>query len=175
MSPAERRYFLEAQRRIGCPYIWAGKGETAVRDGKVVPMAQLGCVQGFDCSGFITCTAKALGALAAPGWWNAQAMNQYLPEPMPHEMLRLVLYGDHGHADHVALELGALIDGRIVWTGYVLEAAGGDSRTVDAAAAAARPYLAGGARVGIWLETHHNRLAVRSLERLMSAPQIPPQ
>lgn len=165
VTPQERTFLLEAQKRIGAPYIWAGKGDHAIRDqGRIAPMAELGCERGFDCSGFVTDTARAVGSNDLRGWWNAHAMLANLPEPAADETLRLVLYGTNGHADHVALELAP---------GLVMEAAGGDSTTLDAIAAARSPYLVGGARVGIWPETHHQRLGVRSLRALLAAPQIP--
>lgn len=175
MTPQEHRYLLALQRRIGCPYIWAGKGDHAIRDQKVVLMAELGCERGFDCSGTHTDTVRELGGNDLRGWWNAHAMLVNLPEPSFDEVLRLVLYGSNGHADHVALELGVRVSsGNILWTGFVIEAAGGDSTTLTAADALASPYLKGGARVGLWPETHHNRLGVRSLRALLAAPQIPP-
>ena len=169
MTPLETRFLLEIQKRIGCPYIWAAKGDYAQRGDRAVPIGELGAAQAFDCSGLITSTAKACGANDLRGWWNAAAMLQHLPEPAPGETLALAIYGTDGHADHVALELG-------VFTPHlVIEAAGGDSTTLTAADAARSPYLAGGARVGLWPETHHQRLGVRSLAALMSAPQIPPK
>lgn len=147
----ERAFFEKAKSKLGRPYIWAGKGDWAVRGGLVVPMSSLGCDWGCDCSGLLTTTVRELGGEDLRGAWGSKRMFEALPEPAPDEELLVCCY-----PNHVALGLGG--------TTFTLEAAGGDQTTLDAKTA-----QAAGARVQFGYATHSNLLGVRSLRALMAA------
>lgn len=147
----ERAIFEQARRRLGAPYLWAAKGDWAVRSGAVVPCATLGAEWATDCSGLITTSIHAAGGPDLRGMWGSERMRTDLPEPQSDETLLLLCY-----PGHVALGLGG--------TSYTLEAAGGDATTLTVPDALKR-----GACVMFGPATHGPRpTAVRSLRALVA-------
>lgn len=163
----------QALKAIGCPYVWAGRGDFYVRDGQLVHSADLV----FDCAGLVGWAVKQAGGPDLRHWWGADHMLRLLPEihplsaangfaydPALYEPFRLRLYGRAGadgvkHATHVAIGLG---------NGLVLEAAGGDQTTLTIEDARAR-----GARVRVGFEQRQDFLGERSLLALQKANPKP--
>lgn len=146
----ERAFWEKAYSKLGRPYIWAGKGDFAVRQGRIVTMQSLGCEAGYDCSGLITSTIKELGGPDLRGAWGSSRMLD-LPSPAPNEYLRLGLW-----PGHVGIMVG---DGLLC-----LESAGGAEDCLDFAMA---QKLA--ARVQFGWATHGEPKAVRSLVSLFGS------
>jgi cell wall-associated NlpC family hydrolase len=158
-----------ALQQLGRPYIWAGNGEWAVRpvNGVMqkVPMQSLGCAVGFDCVGLVKCGVLAAGGPDLRDWWSAEHLWALLPDVEPTEGAdwnRLVFYGDKAtnRASHIELDLGR---------GVTLGAAGGDSHTLTATDALARPA----ARVQVRHNTRTDVLGTRSLAACARLPLRP--
>lgn len=160
-----------ALAQLGAPYIWAGRGDWYVSEGKILSTTNLGDPKVrlvFDCAGLVLWAAFRAGADSdGRGWWGADTLWTHLPERLPDEPAdanRLVFYGSPARASHVALDLGR---------GIVLEAAGGDSRTTSLEAAA-KGVGYGPARVRVGREHRLDRLGYRSLLALKTLPSRPP-
>lgn len=158
---ASRAIVERALTLLGVPYIWAAKGDFVVRDNKVLPITAASCLVGVDCSGLVTLALLKANGHDLRGMWGADAMWKHLPLPAPGESFCLALYGTPERAIHVAFDLG---------NGLVLEAAGGDQRTLTAEDAA---HV--GAKVRVGCELRRDRIGTRSLEALITAPIFPPQ
>ena len=154
----------QALKLVGTPYIWAGKGDYCVRkvDGvdTVRPISSAGCDLGLDCSGLVTLAVKRAGGPDLRGFWGAQAMWTALPlldedAGEDEDWFSLALYGTGKKATHVAIVLtpGA--------RSLILEAGGGDSRTLTMADA-----MRAGAFVRVAFETRKDFLGYRSLSAL---------
>lgn len=154
-----------ALQQVGTPYIWAGRGDYAVRDGKNVPINALGCDRGFDCSGLVTWATWKAGGPDLRGWWNANELWKALPDldddaGEEDDWFALAFYGARGVATHVAIKLGR---------GLVLEAATGDSSTLTLTDAMKK-----GAFVRVGFEKRADLLGYRSLNAIQRLPQRPP-
>jgi cell wall-associated NlpC family hydrolase len=154
VSPFEKDFLDQALHQVGLPYLWAARGDWAVRDVSAVSTKSLGCDSlAFDCSGLVTWAAWRAGAVDLRHWWGADGLFRRLPDPEP-DALALVFYGPRARATHVAIELRR---------GVVLEAAGGDETTLTYTDAAIR-----GARVRVGLDRRADRLGSRSVLALKS-------
>jgi cell wall-associated NlpC family hydrolase len=159
----------QALMQLGVPYIWAGRGDYAVRDlndGKGlrnVPMgAAAGCDRGLDCSGLVTWAIWKAGGGDLRGWWGADALWRHLPdldEDEEDDWFALDFYGTNKKATHVAIELGRNL---------VVEAAGGDSTTLTLTDAMKR-----GAFVRMGFEKRQDFLGRRSLSATRKLPHRP--
>ena len=159
MSPFEKDFLDAALHQVGLPYLWAARGDWAVRDTAIVTTESLGCDHlAFDCSGLVTWAAYRAGAVDLRHWWGADSLFRRLPDPEP-DALALVFYGPRARATHVAIELRR---------GVVLEAAGGDETTLTYVDAAKR-----GARVRVGIDRRADRLGVRSVLALKSLTPRP--
>lgn len=129
MTPFTRAVVGWALRQVGKPYIWAGRGDYVLRDGKKVPTSAVGVDGGlvFDCSGLVTAAIKAADGVDLTLNWNADRLWRQLPNADEltnddDDDYRLRFYGPkNGPATHVAIALG---------NGLIIEAAGGDSKTL---------------------------------------------
>jgi cell wall-associated NlpC family hydrolase len=158
-----------ALQQLGRPYLWAARGDWAVRPDHVthqlrnVPVATLGAAgNAFDCAGLVTWASWKAGAADLRGWWSADHLWHQLPErdmPEGDDWNRLVFFGLGDHATHVAIDLGR---------GLILEAAGGDSTTLNAFDAEKR-----GARVRIGRCYRGDLLGTRSLAAVARLPLRP--
>lgn len=143
-----------ALRRVGAPYLWAGKGRLKWT---VNGMVQHGLgVDVYDCSGLVTCGLDAIGG---PDWratHSAGALWRALePCPRAEEFGSLKFYGPApGAVSHVAICLG---------NSLVLEAGGGDRSTTSLTIAARQ-----GARVRVVFDGRRDYLGARML------PALPP-
>lgn len=137
-----------AQRKVGAPYVWRGKGL------QVWTPAGLArhdwAEEVFDCSGLVTCAVHACGG---PDWratHSAQTLFDVLAPALPWAVGALRLYGKSPRqVTHVALVLGQ---------GSIVEAAGGDARTTTPALARAR-----GAAVRVGPERRSDFVGARQL------------
>ena len=146
-----------ALRKVGTPYIWAGKGDYCVRDGRVLRMPEMGCDEAFDCSGLVTWAVREAGGPDLRATWGAARMWQELPDldeeaGEDDDWFALALYGTKQRATHVALELGR---------GLLLDASGGDSATLTL-----KDALNANAFVRVHLDTRKDLLGYRSLVAL---------
>jgi cell wall-associated NlpC family hydrolase len=161
MTPFEAAFLTHAARQAHMPYIWAARGDWAVRDSKNVPVRSLGCESlAFDCAGLVTWAAWKAGAVDLRGWWNADALWAKLPQVENDSQLALAFYGHPMHATHVAIELRP---------GFVLEAAGGDSTTLTYLDAIKRDA----ALVRSCVDLRGDRIGTRRAEALKSLPLRP--
>jgi hypothetical protein len=120
--PMVDRFVEFAAAQTGKSYIWAGKGDYRIdSSGNVVALDS----PGFDCSGLVTCALHAAGFNDHRNDWNAQAMFDTLSTALPRPNLALAFFGQ-GMKDihHVCI----CLEGDV--TGWVIEAAGGDQRTL---------------------------------------------
>lgn len=160
-----------ALQQLGVPYIWAGRGDYAVRDlgdGKgprAVPMQTVAsCDRGYDCSGLIGAAVHKAGGPDLRAWWGADALWRALPDMdddagEDDDWFALAFYGTQHKATHVAIEMGRNV---------VLEAAGGDSRCLTYRDAVAR-----GAAVRLGFEKRSDLLGYRSLSACRRLPVRP--
>lgn len=157
MSPFSRAVVAFALKQLGLPYIWAGRGDFVLRDGLKKPATVAGVDGGrvYDCSGLVTDAIRAGGGPDLRVNWNADRLWRALPTideetADDDDDFRLRFYGTKGGAaTHVALTLG---------NGLVIEAAGGDSRTLTY-----RDAVLAGAAVGCHFESRKDVLGTRSL------------
>lgn len=122
-----------AMEQRGAPYLWAARGDFAVRTDPItqqlvnVSVASLGVAGlAFDCAGLVTWCAWKCGAADLRGWWSADHLWHLLPEREPLEKDdwdRLIFFGLGDHATHVSIDIGR---------GRIVEAAGGDRTTLTA-------------------------------------------
>lgn len=147
----ERAILERALRRLGSPYLWAAKGEWAVRSGVAVPTQSLGIAWACDCSGLLTTAIHEAGGPDLRATWGSDRIHT-LPAPQDDEDLRIGWW-----PAHVGLMLGKD-------TPLCLESAGGDQRTLMLADA-----LNTGARVMLGWATHGPPKAVHSLRSLLAA------
>lgn len=159
-----------ALQQLGVPYIWAGRGDYAVRDmqdgrgPRNVPMgAAAGCERGLDCSGLVTFSIWKAGGPDLRGWWGADALWRALPdidtdEGEEDDWFALCFYGTKTKATHVAIELGRNL---------VCEASGGDSSTLTLTDALKR-----GAFVRMGFDQRRDFLGSRSL---IATKKLPPR
>lgn len=157
MTPFSRAVVAYGLRQLGQPYIWAGRGDYVLRDARKAPTSSVGVDGGrvYDCSGLVTDCVRAAGGPDLRLNWNADRLWRTLPvvdedTDDGDEDFRLRFYGPKGgRAVHVALALG---------NGLILEAAGGDSKTLTY-----RDAVLSGACVGIRFEGRADFLGHRSL------------
>ena len=129
MTPFTRAVVDFALKQAGKPYIWAGRGDFVVRDERKVSTAAVGVDGGnvYDCSGLVTDAIRAAGGPDLRLNWNADRLWRALPvvdaeSDDSDDDFRLRFYGAKGGiATHVAIAIG---------NGLVIEAAGGDSKTL---------------------------------------------
>lgn len=134
--PIVDRFVEAAVAKVGAPYIWAGKGGYRIdAQGLTVPLNPFG----YDCSGLVTCSLQEAGFGEHRNDWNAQAMFDQLGTALPRPNLALAFFGQ-GLKDihHVCI----CLEGDV--SGWVIEAAGGDQRTL-APQAGARVFVHRGA------------------------------
>lgn len=127
-----------AARRVGRPYIWAGKGDYRIDQptGQLVQLAS----PGFDCSGLVTDMMREAGYNDRRNDWNAQAMfDQLAAPPAAYGFSKLAFFGTEPKAIH---HVCFCLDGDIF--GWCIEAAGGDQTTL-APEAGKRVFLHRGA------------------------------
>ena len=157
MTPFTRAVVGWALKQVGKPYIWAGRGDYVLRDGKRVSTAAVGVDGGlvFDCSGLVTAAIKAASGVDLTLNWNADRLWRQLPVADEEtddgdDNYRLRFYGPkQGPASHVAITLG---------NGLIIEAAGGDSKTLTY-----KDALMSGACVAVRFETRTDVKGNRSL------------
>lgn len=120
--PMLDRFIEAAAVKVGDPYIWAAKGSYRIdATGSVVAIDPAG----FDCSGLVTCCLYEAGFNDHRNDWNAQAMFDTLGTALPRPNVALAFFGQ-GLKDihHVCI----CLEGDV--SGWVIEAAGGDQRTL---------------------------------------------
>ena len=165
MTPFTRAVVGWALKQVGKPYIWAGRGDYVLRDGKRVSTAAVGVDGGlvFDCSGLVTAAIKAASGVDLTLNWNADRLWRQLPVADEEtddgdDNYRLRFYGPkQGPASHVAITLG---------NGLIIEAAGGDSKTLTY-----KDALMSGACVAVRFET---RVDVKGNRSLNAARRLKP-
>jgi hypothetical protein len=155
-----RRFVESAMQQLGRPYVWAGRGDFAVRNLQNVDVRTLGCDSlAFDCAGLVTWAAHKAGALDLRGWWGAQHLFDALPAAVPGEF-SLSFYGrSPSEITHVGIDLTHEI---------ILEAAGGDQRTLTYLDAIKQNAL-----VRIGFERRADKMGTRSLSALRYLPLHP--
>lgn len=159
MTPFEAAFVGHLGRQMGLPYVWAGQGEWAVRDGRIVATDSLGCdSRAFDCAGLVKWCAYKAGGPDLRGWWSADHLWRSLPPAVPGE-LALVFFGPRARATHVEVEIRP---------GVLVGANGGDETTLTCADALKR-----GAMVRMHNDTRVDRLGSRSLDALKYLPIRP--
>lgn len=131
--------FVEcAAKKVGDPYIWAGKGTYRLDPNGNMPAL---AVQGYDCSGLVTCSLLEAGGPDHRNNWNAQLMFNLLehaPAARAGSPVLAFFGADQEHIHHV----GIALDGDVY--GWFCEAAGGDETTL-APTPGSRVYLHRGA------------------------------
>lgn len=157
MTPFTRAVVGYALKQVGKPYIWAGRGDFVLRDGKKVKTAMVGVDGGnvYDCSGLVTDAIRAADGTDLRLNWNADALWRALPNVDTEtddgdDDYRLRFYGPKGgRATHIAIALG---------NGLIIEASGGDSKTLTY-----KDAVLAGACVQCHFETRRDVLGTRSL------------
>lgn len=152
MTPFLRSVIEYATSKAGRHYVWMGKGALCWTPQGLRPHKWTG-LEVYDCSGLVT---SALHAAGGPDWratHSAQTLWDALQPTERGELGALHLYGRGPAAvTHVALSLG---------NGLVVEAAGGDSRTLSPADATRAK-----ASVRVGWERRSDFLGARSLPAL---------
>lgn len=157
MTPFTRAVVGYALKQVGKPYIWAGRGDYVIRELKKVPTSVIGVDGGnvYDCSGLVTDAIRAASGVDLRLNWNADRLWRALPVVDAEtddgdDDFRLRFYGPKGgRASHIAIALG---------NGLVIEAAGGDSKTLTY-----KDAVLSGASVFVHFETRTDVLGNRSL------------
>lgn len=124
MSALAGLMIAAALHYLGAPYVWKGKGDQLWTPAGLVRHAFGRPV--FDCSGLVTVAILDAGGKDYRATHNAGAMFRLWPvaaDPEARGVLRF--YGKGAHVSHVAISMG-----RVNGVLEVLEAAGGDQRTV---------------------------------------------
>ena len=152
MTPFVRSVVEYATSKAGRHYVWQGKGTLCWTPSGLKPHKWTG-LEVFDCSGLVTSAIHAAGGADWRGTHSAQTLWDSLEPAEAHQLGALHLYGSGPRGvTHVALALGG---------GRIVEAAGGDSRTLSPADA-----VRSKASVRVGWERRSDFLGARSLPAL---------